>query len=131
MMPRVLRARPLRELPVLFGWMTKRGLPDDLVERWATPIAQPEIQRDLRKYMRGVKRYRREVPAASQSMSRFERPVLIIWAAEDRVMPPEHGRCLAELFPHSRLVEIPDSYTLVPIDQPRPLAAALVDFIHQ
>ena len=34
----------------------------------------------------------------------------------------------AALFPDSRLVEIPDSYTLVPIDQPQALAAALREF---
>jgi pimeloyl-ACP methyl ester carboxylesterase len=40
-------------------------------------------------------------------------------------MPPEHGRRLAELLPHGRLVEIPDSYTLVPLDQPTRLAEAI------
>jgi pimeloyl-ACP methyl ester carboxylesterase len=49
--------------------------------------------------------------------------VLVVWASEDRVMPPEHGGHLAQLFPDSRLVEIPDSYTLVPEDQPAALAS--------
>jgi len=31
-------------------------------------------------------------------------------------MPPEHGRRLAEAFPNGKLVEIPDSYTVVPED---------------
>ncbi len=31
---------------------------------------------------------------------------------------PRYGRRLAEDFPSSRLVVIPDSYTLVPWDQP-------------
>ena len=39
-------------------------------------------------------------------------------------MPREHGPRLAEAFPDGRLVEIDDSYTLVPIDQPAVLAAA-------
>jgi ABC-type sugar transport system ATPase subunit len=29
--------------------------------------------------------------------------VLIAWASEDRLMPPEHGRRLAELFPNANL----------------------------
>ena len=33
-------------------------------------------------------------------------------------MPPDHGRRLAELLPQGRLVEISDSYTLLPLDQP-------------
>jgi pimeloyl-ACP methyl ester carboxylesterase len=44
-------------------------------------------------------------------------------------MPLEHGRRLAELFPNSRLVEIPDSYTLVPVDQPVLLATQLREFV--
>ena len=44
-------------------------------------------------------------------------------------MPPEHGRRLAELLPQGRLVEIDDSYTLIPLDQPARLAAELRRFL--
>jgi pimeloyl-ACP methyl ester carboxylesterase len=43
-------------------------------------------------------------------------------------MPPDHGRRLAELVPQGRLVEIPDSYTLIPLDQPAKLAQTIRDF---
>jgi pimeloyl-ACP methyl ester carboxylesterase len=43
-------------------------------------------------------------------------------------MPPDHGRRLAELLPQGRLVELPDSYTLIPLDQPAQLARAIRDF---
>jgi pimeloyl-ACP methyl ester carboxylesterase len=62
-------------------------------------------------------------------MRAFDRPVLVAWASEDRVMPPEHGRRLAELFPLGRLVEIPDSYTLIPEDQPGELARVVREFV--
>ena len=42
-------------------------------------------------------------------------------------MPPEHGRRLAELLPNGRLVEVEDSYTLIPLDQPEKLAQAIRD----
>jgi len=45
------------------------------------------------------------------------------------VMPPEHGRRLADLLPDARLVEIEDSYTLVPLDQPARLAAEIRRFL--
>ena len=45
-------------------------------------------------------------------------------------MPPEHGRRLAELLPHGRLVEIDDSYTLIPLDQPEALARLIREFVH-
>ncbi|MGI5244207.1 alpha/beta fold hydrolase [Dactylosporangium sp. CA-139066] len=50
----------------------------------------------------------------------------MVWAAGDRVMPPEHGRRLAGLLPQGPLVEVPDSYPLIPLDQPERLAAALL-----
>ena len=46
-------------------------------------------------------------------------------------MPPEHGRRLAELLPQGRLVEIPDSYTLIPLDQPARLAEAIQQLMHE
>lgn len=119
----------IRRLPFVFGWMTKRGVSTELVREWVRPLAQPEVRRDLRKYMRGTRSYRREVLAAESAMASFESPVLVVWASEDRVMPPEHGRRLAALFPAAHLVEVADSYTLVPIDQPKLLADELRTFI--
>ena len=55
--------------------------------------------------------------------------VLIVWATEDRMMPRDHGRRLAGLFPDSRLVEIDDSYTLLAEDQPEKLTEAIGDFL--
>jgi len=57
--------------------------------------------------------------------------VSIAWAREDKVMPLAHGRRLAELFPNARLVEIDDSYTLLPQDQPEVLAAASRTFLEE
>lgn len=45
------------------------------------------------------------------------------------MMPVEHGRQLADLLPDGHLVEIEDSYTLVPLDQPQRLAGMLRSFI--
>jgi pimeloyl-ACP methyl ester carboxylesterase len=45
-------------------------------------------------------------------------------------MPPEHGRRLAELLPHGQLVEVEDSYTLIPLDQPARLAQIIRKFTH-
>ena len=44
-----LRLRPLRRLPITFGWMSKRPLPDELVDRWLRPAqSNRAIRRDLR-----------------------------------------------------------------------------------
>ena len=59
----------------------------------------------------------------------FGRPVLVIWASEDRVQRPDHGRRLAALLPDARLAEIPDSYTLIMRDQPAAFAHAVREFL--
>jgi pimeloyl-ACP methyl ester carboxylesterase len=65
---------------------------------------------------------------AAECFPGFDRPALVVWASEDRVMPPEHGRRLAEVLPQGRLVEVDDSYTLIPLDQPAKLAQVIREF---
>jgi pimeloyl-ACP methyl ester carboxylesterase len=130
-MARAMRSRRLRQLPTAFGRMSKREIPDDIFKEWLRPLRRREIRDDLRKYAGDTTRGRRDLIAATDALSSFDRPVLVVWASEDRVMPPEHGRRLAELFPNGRLVEIPDSYTLVPEDQPHLLASHLRQFISE
>jgi len=125
-----LRFRLLRRLPITFGWMSKRPVPDEIMDAWLRPaLTQRAIRRDLRKYARGARKAKRDLLAATEGLRAFNRSVLVVWAAEDRVMPPEHGRRLAELFPRGRLVEIADSYTLVPEDQPARLTAHIREFL--
>ena len=97
---------------------------------WLAPLARPEIRRDFRKYAGDTRRGRRDLLAATGALHTFDREVLIAWAAEDRLMPIEHGRRLAEIFSNSCFVQVADSYTLVPEDQPAALAAHLRDFIN-
>jgi pimeloyl-ACP methyl ester carboxylesterase len=127
-----LRLRPLRRLPMTFGWMAKRPIPDEVMDAWLEPVlGQAEVRRDLRKYVRSAKDGKRRLAAATERLRDFDRPALVAWASEDRVMPPEHGRRLAELLPQGRLVEIADSYTLVPLDQPGELAGAMRTFVRE
>ncbi len=113
-----MRLRPLRRLPIAFGWLTKRG--DAATARWMKPVLQQrEIRGDTVRVLRA---------AAAECLPAYDRPALVVWASEDRVMPPDHGRRLAALLPQGRLVEIPDSYTLIPLDQPARLAQIIRDF---
>jgi pimeloyl-ACP methyl ester carboxylesterase len=127
-----LRLRPLRRLPMTFGWMAKRPIPDEIMDAWLEPVlAQRDVRRDLRKYVLSAKDGRRQLAAATERLRDFDRPTLVAWASEDRVMPPEHGRRLADLLPQGRLVEIADSYTLIPLDQPGELANAMRAFVRE
>jgi pimeloyl-ACP methyl ester carboxylesterase len=118
-----MRLPAMRRTPVTFGWMAKRGVPDDLIQGWLTgPWSDPAILRDARRYIRGTREGRRRLVAATEELGRFCGPVTVVWAAEDRVMPMSEGEALAAAFPRSRLVIVDDSYVLVPLDQPERLA---------
>jgi pimeloyl-ACP methyl ester carboxylesterase len=124
-----LRLRPLRRLPTTWGWMSKRPVPDEVMNEWIRPLqTQREVRRDLRKYGRSIPS-KNVLLEWSERLRSFDRPALVVWAVEDRVMPPEHGRRLADLFPRGQLVEISDSYTLIPEDRPRELARAIRSFV--
>jgi len=123
-----MRLRAVRRLPVAFGWLTKRG--DAATARWMKPIlTSPEIRRDAVRMLRAAAADTGFLLRAAEQLPEFRRPALVAWAAEDRVMPPEHGRRLAALLPLGQLAEIDDSYTLVPLDQPARLAQVIRDFI--
>ncbi|MFJ3162605.1 alpha/beta fold hydrolase [Streptomyces kanasensis] len=126
---KLLKWKPMRRLPMTWGWMSKRPVPHEVMDAWFTPLwSSEEIRRDLRKYVLGVPP-KRELLDWAAKLRDFDRPALVVWAAEDKVMPPEHGRKLAELLPQGRLVEIEDSYTLIPEDQPEQLSAHIRSFL--
>jgi pimeloyl-ACP methyl ester carboxylesterase len=124
-----MRLRALRRLPIAFGWLTMRG--DAATARWMKPVMkQPEIRRDAVRTLRSAAADTHLLLAAAECLPSFNRPALVVWARGDRVMPPEHGRRLAELLPNGQLAEIEDSYTLIPLDQPARLARIIREFTH-
>jgi pimeloyl-ACP methyl ester carboxylesterase len=124
---RQMRIKAVRRTPIAFGWLTRSG--DAATVRWLQPVlTQPEIRRDTVRVLRSVSASRGLLVETADRLPGFDRPVLVAWAAGDRVMPPEHGRRLAALLPQGRLTEIADSYTLVPLDQPGRLAQVIREF---
>jgi pimeloyl-ACP methyl ester carboxylesterase len=118
-----MRLKPLRRLPLAFGWLTKRG--DAATARWVRAVRHP---RDAVQVLRALAAAPHLLDDVAAALPGFDRPALVVWASQDRVMPPAHGRRLAEIMPRARLVEIDDSYTLIPLDRPDRLAAAIRDF---
>ena len=123
-----LRIPMLRRLPITFGWMAKRPLPNTLMKSWIAGLrSDRSVRRDAKKYI--VTSDYKALNAAARGLSKFDKPALVVWATEDRVMPRIHGSQLADLLPNGRLVEIDDSYTLVPLDQPIRLASEIRAFM--
>jgi pimeloyl-ACP methyl ester carboxylesterase len=125
-----MRLHALRRSPIGFGWMAKRPLPDELVDRWLAPLqSQRDVRRDFRKYVTGGRR--RQMVEVCERLRAFTRPALVVWTPEDKVQRPEHGRRFAALLGDSRLVEVADSYTLIMRDQPATFARAIREFVRE
>jgi len=125
----LLRWRAMRRLPFTFGWMSKRPVPEVVFDAWLRPcLSDAGVRRDLRKYVctRGAAA---KLKNATLSLRHFRGPALVAWCVEDRIMPPRHGRMLAELLPKGRLVEFEDAFTLLSLDQPVRLAQAIDQFV--
>jgi pimeloyl-ACP methyl ester carboxylesterase len=122
-----LRIPALRRLPMAFGRVTKRPIPRDVITGWLRPCQTDRgVRRDTARLLAGIDtRFTNE---AAPKLPGFDRPVLIAWAPEDRLFPLEHARRLVELFPDSRLEEVPDSYSFVSEDQPDRIAELVGSF---
>jgi pimeloyl-ACP methyl ester carboxylesterase len=124
-----MRVRRLRRLPFGFGWLTKRPVPDEVVDGWLRPFLNDRaIRRDAEKVLRGISRT--QTRRAAAKLASFPKPVLVAWAPEDRAFPFEDGERLAELIPNGHLARIEDSYTFVSEDQPERLADLVREFVH-
>ncbi|SCF74601.1 alpha/beta fold hydrolase [Streptomyces sp. Ncost-T10-10d] len=131
LLTRLMRIPSFRNNRNGYGGMSLRGIPDEIMDGWFAPATRSRaIRRDFAKFATSAPK-RETLLAWSERLRGFDRPVLVVWATEDRLMPREHGRRLAELYPQGRLVEIADSSTLVPEDQPERLAEVLTDFLIQ
>jgi pimeloyl-ACP methyl ester carboxylesterase len=122
-----MRLKAVRRLPIAFGWLTKRG--DATTAEWVRPLlADAAIRRDTVRMLRAAGADPGFLLEPAERLPAFDRPVLVVWASEDRVMPPEHGKRLAALLPKGKLVEVADSYTLLPLDQPAEFARLIREF---
>lgn len=123
-----MRWRPMRRLPFTFGWMTRRPIDDAVFVRWLDAHAADRgVRRDVRRMMAGVDRV--QLIEAAEHLADYEGSALVVWAAADRIMPRAHAERLTATLPHARLELVPDSYTLVPLDQPGLLADLLARFV--
>ncbi|MFD6105409.1 alpha/beta fold hydrolase, partial [Nocardia salmonicida] len=112
-----------------YGALSKTGLPDSLYDEWFRPaVENAAIRHDLVKFATGAPSRRRLLELSDQ-LRTFTRPVLVVWAREDLMMPLEHADRLVELFPDATKLIIDDSWTLIPEDQPRAMAEALQKFV--
>jgi pimeloyl-ACP methyl ester carboxylesterase len=112
---------------IVFRPFAKTTPPSGLIESWVKPGATDKaVRHDLGKVTRGMnKRYTLE---AAERLRGSEFPLLLAWAPGDRFFPISYAERLAAEVGNAKLVEIPDSASFVPFDQPRRVATAIADF---
>jgi pimeloyl-ACP methyl ester carboxylesterase len=110
-----------------FSPFARSGPSPELVARWTAPPTEDKaIMRDLTKVTVGLNK--RHTLAAAAALRGTHFPLLLAWAPGDRFFPIRNARRLAAEIGGAKLVEIPDSATFVPLDQPQLLAAEIADF---
>jgi len=125
-----LRIRALRNLPIAFGWLTKRGFPPEVTDTWLNAFfGDKAVRRDAVRFLRAIDSG--DTLDAAARLSSFHGPALIAWAEEEKVFPRGDAERLAKVLPNSRLEFVPDSYTFLPEDNPEAFAKLILEFMRE
>jgi pimeloyl-ACP methyl ester carboxylesterase len=123
----LLQLPAVRRLPNTFGWLAKRGIPDEILDSYLRPLREDgDVRRDARRFIAGVDNS--YTLAAATVLSDFDKPVLLVRAADDRIFSPLLFERLAAILPNATLVTVEDSYTFIPEDQPSELVRLILKF---
>ncbi len=110
-----------------FKPFAKREIPPELIASWMRPgLHDRDVKRDVKKVTAGM--HRRYTEEAAEKLSGSELPLLLTWAPGDKFFPLKYAQRLRDEVPNAKLVEIQDSKTFVPLDQPARLADLIADF---
>jgi len=125
---RAVRWKSVQRTPTAYGWTTKRPIDPEVMRSYTSHLREDAgVLRDLSRLLLAVDtRYTNEAAAA---LPRFDKPALVVWAADDKLFPREHGRRLAELLPQGRFLLVDDSRTFIPEEQPDRLVSMIRDFL--
>ena len=126
---RQLRIGWLRRLPFLYGQMVSRPMSDEMMRRWTEPyLRDKRIRRDVLAYA-GAGYDRAQLVRWTEALAGFAGEALVLWSPDNKLMPPEHGRRLAELIPHAQYREVPGAAVLSMLDRPEVVADEMGRFL--
>ena len=121
------RSTALRHSMLGFGGLVAHRLDARQSRGWVEPfLTDAGVRDDVRRFCAALDP--RELADVATRLRRFDGPVLLCWAPADRFFTIELGRRLQAAFADARLVEIADSRTFVPLDQPQRLADEVAAF---
>jgi pimeloyl-ACP methyl ester carboxylesterase len=122
-----LRLRPLRRLPIAYGWLTSGPIDPDAEDSYVLPVlTRGGVRRDVRKLLGGLDPV--YTLDAAAKLAGWDRPALIAWSEKDRFFPREHGERLAKVIPGARFELIEGARTFSMEDQPERVAELIRGF---
>ena len=112
----LMRIPALRNSALGFGLLMSR--PDArLTADWIEPcLKDTRICRDLAALLRQVATA--DLTEVATRLTRFAKPVTLVWGQGDRIFTPRLGRRLAGVFSNGKLIEVHDAKTFVSLDDP-------------
>jgi pimeloyl-ACP methyl ester carboxylesterase len=120
-----VRLKAIQRLPIAYGWATTKPIDPEIMRSYTTNIRTiPGVRADLARVLKAARK--RDMEHASRSVSAFSKPATVVWAADDKFFPREHGRALADLMPNASFELIENSRTFIPEDQPEKLVPLIV-----
>jgi len=112
----LMRIPALRRSPLGFGLLLSRPNAR-LTADWIRPcLNDARICRDLAALLRQVATA--DLTDVAARLTRFAKPVTLVWGQGDRIFTPRLGRRLAEVFSNGKLIEVPGAKTFVSLDNP-------------
>ncbi|HEV3054641.1 MAG TPA: alpha/beta hydrolase, partial [Solirubrobacteraceae bacterium] len=126
----LMRPRFVQRSPLAYGLLTKRPIPDDVMDSFLAPVrTNKRVRRQLARTVRGIDK--RLLLDAAKRFAEFDKPVLIAWAPKDVFFKFAFAERLANDFPNARLERIENSRTFVSLDQPQRTAQLIASFARE
>jgi pimeloyl-ACP methyl ester carboxylesterase len=127
LLTQTVRLKPVQRLPITYGWATHDPIEPRIMASYTGQIGRDTgVRRDFAGLLTQARKS--DMRRASEGVAGFDKPALVVWAADDKFFPREHGQRLAELLPQGRFELIERSRTFIPEDNPEPLVRLLREF---
>lgn len=118
----------IRATPPAYGLLLKHPIEPEILDSYALPASRDAgILRDVAKAMAATSTGPVRV-AGEDLIASSELPIRLVWSSEDEVFPIAHAERYASALKDGHLIQIDDSYSFTPEDQPQKVAEAIRDF---
>lgn len=123
-----MRFEPFIRSPFGFGSVNAERQPIELLRSFLRPLIHDRaVRRDALTFFAGADA--RDTLAAAAKLPDLDLPALLVWGTEDTLFPVSDAERLRDTLADATLVLVPGAKTLVPLDRPDAVAAAIGEFI--